>query len=637
MRQEDNALILTLRDAQGEPVNDAEIAVTVSMPAMGSMSEMRTTADVTARGRGEYRATFDLAMGGTWTLDVEGKTKLGSLSAQYTLTVGSSGLVPVSASGSAAGTAAADHAFTPAARAELERALAGYEGLREQLAADQTGGVSAPARNVASAMRAAKTADADMPAAVASHLTAGADAADALGQATDLPAARAAFATLSQHLIAAISADRTLAGEHHVFECPMTKGYNKWLQPDATLENPYKGAEMLTCGSEVPLSAAAPGGQIEGHLHGPDEIAHYTCPMDTWVKAKDPGTCPVCGMDLLAVTKEEVRTGVMRIDHRRRQLIGLKTGLVERRDLTIEVRAVGRVAYDETRIAEVALKYDGWIQKLHVEETGQAVRKGQPLFTLYSPALYTAQQEYLLALSQQATARDDAGRARSEALVRGARRRLELWDVTKGQLAGIAKHGEPLQYLPVLAPASGYIVAKDVVEGAAVKAGQRLFRIAALDKVWVEADIYERDIPLVKVGQQAMVTLTHLPGRTFEGKIAFIYPYLDAGSRTSRARVELVNSDLELKPDMYASVELRVPLGERLVVPEAAVIYSGPRRIVFLDMEDDKLRPKPIEVGVKAGGYFEVLSGLELGDRVVTSGNFLLSAESRLKAATGLW
>ncbi|HUH04972.1 MAG TPA: efflux RND transporter periplasmic adaptor subunit [Kofleriaceae bacterium] len=537
--------------------------------------------------------------------------------------------------GTTAGNAAGTHTFAPAARIELERALAGYEGLRVQLAADQTGGVSAPARNVASAMRAAKTADEELPAALSSHLTAGADAADALGQATELAAARAAFATLSEHLVAAVAADPTVAGGVHLFACPMTQGYNKWLQPNEKLENPYKGAEMLTCGSEVPLSDAAP--EPEAHAHDPDEIAHYTCPMDTWVKQKTAGACPVCGMPLIPVTQEEVRTGVMRIDHRRRQLIGLKTALVERRDLTLEVRAVGRVSYDETRIAEVALKYDGWIQKLHVEQTGQAVRKGQPLFTLYSPELYTAQQEYLLALSQQATARDDVGRARGEALVRGARRRLELWDVTKGQLAAIAKRGEPLQYLPVLAPASGYVVAKDVVEGAAVKAGQRLFRIAALDRVWVEADIYEKDIPLVKVGQQAMVTLTHLPGRTFEGKIAFIYPYLDPSSRTSRARVELANSELELKPDMYASVELRVPLGERLVVPEAAVIYSGPRRIVFLDMDDDKLRPKPIEVGVKAGGYFEVLSGLAIGDRVVTSGNFLLSAESRLKAATGLW
>lgn len=526
------------------------------------------------------------------------------------------------------------HAFAPAARTEMERALAAYEQVRARLAADEVDGVAAPAAAVASALRAAITADPGMPDAVAGHLRAGADAADQLGRATELPGARAAFATLSQHLIAGASADHALIAGVHLFECPMTEGFNRWLQPDTTLRNPYQGSNMLTCGSEIELGAAAPA---PTHVHDPDEIAHYTCPMDTWVKQQEPGACPVCGMDLVPVTKEEVRTGVMRIDHRRRQLIGLKTGLVERRDLTLDIRAIGRVAYDETRQADITLKYDGFIEKLLVDETGQAVRKGQTLLTLYSPELYTAQQEYLLALAQRDAAGDETGRARAEALVRGARQRLKLWDVTDGQLADIEKRGEPMQYVPVLAPASGYVVSKDVIEGAAVKRGQRLFRIAALDKVWIEADVYERDIPLVKVGQTAVVTLTHLPGRSFQGKVTFIYPYLEKSTRTARARVELSNKELELKPEMYANVELRVPLGERLVVPEAAVIYSGPRRVVFLDMAEDQLRPVPIEVGVKAGGFFEVISGLNEGDRVVTSGNFLLSAESRLKAATGLW
>jgi membrane fusion protein, copper/silver efflux system len=537
----------------------------------------------------------------------------------------------------AAAAPVATYEFSAPARAELRRALANYDQLRRKLAADDAGDLAGSAEALANALRAVETADQHLPSAVAPRLREGAAAADAVGRASDLAAARTGFAALSEQLVAVVAADAELYQGVHLFECPMTKGYNKWLQPEPELANPYQGAAMLTCGAPVALADQLAAASAPPPAHDADEIAHYTCPMDTWVKQKHPGQCPVCGMDLVSVTHDEVRTGVMRIDHRRRQLIGLKTGLVERRDLTLDVRAVGRVAYDETRLAEVNLKYGGWIDKLLVDQTGQRVRKGQPLLTIYSPELYSAQQDYLLALAQRAAARDDAERARTEPLVRGARQRLKLWDVSDAQLEAIANKGEPLQHLPVLAPASGYVVAKDVVEGAAVKSGQRLFRIAALDRVWVEADVYEQDIPLVQVGQEALVTLSHLPGRTFSGRISFIYPYLDGGSRTARARVELKNADLELKPEMYASVQLRVPLGKRLVIPEAAVIYSGPRRIVFVDMNQDQLRPQPIEVGVKVAGYFEVLSGVKEGQRVVTSGNFLLSAESRPKAATGLW
>jgi Cu(I)/Ag(I) efflux system membrane fusion protein len=635
-REKGNALFVTLADKDGKALANADVSVAITMPPMGSMSEMRTQADVSERTAGEYRAMFDLAMGGTWTVTVNGKTSAGDITAEYTLTVGSRGLVAVGATAQGAAAQAA-HEFAAPAKVELERALAAYESIRDSLAADQLDGIGEHARSAAGALRAAKAADPAIPTGVAGHLVDGAEAADALARAPDLATARTAFAQLSEQLIAAATADARLTDGLHAFSCPMTQGYNKWLQPQATIENPYQGTSMLTCGSEIDIAEAAPGTPVPAHVHDPSQIAHYTCPMDTWVKKKEPGACPVCGMDLVPVTTEEVTTGVMRIDHRRRQLIGLRTGLVERRDMTLHVRAIGRVAYDETRLSEVTLKYDGWIEKLYVEETGQHVRRGQTLLTLYSPELYSAQQEYLLALSQRDGARDEAGRQRAEMLVRGATQRLKLWDVTDGQLARIAELGEPLQHVPVNAPASGYVVAKDVIEGAAVKRGQRLFRIAALDRVWVEADVYERDIPLVKVGDTAQVTLSHLPGKTFEGKVAFIYPYLDGATRTSRARVELPNQGLELKPDMYANVELEVALGQRLVIPESAVIYSGPRRVVFLDMDNDQLRPMPISVGVKSDGYFEVLSGLDEGDRVVTSGNFLLSAESRLKAATGLW
>jgi Cu(I)/Ag(I) efflux system membrane fusion protein len=189
----------------------------------------------------------------------------------------------------------------------------------------------------------------------------------------------------------------------------------------------------------------------------------------------------------------------------------------------------------------------------------------------------------------------------------------------------------------VPSPASGYVIEKDVVEGAAVEPGQRLFRIADLARIWVEAEIYERDIALVEKGQAAKVTLAHLPGRTLLGSVSFIHPTIDPRTRTARVRIELENRKLELKPDMFAAVDIAVDMGERLVIPEPAILYSGPRRIVFVDVGEDRLRPTIVETGAKSDGLVEVLSGLEAGDEVVVSGNFLVAAESRLKSATGIW
>lgn len=534
--------------------------------------------------------------------------------------------------------------FGPQAKAAAQRVLAAYEAARQALAADSVSGLDLAARELDVALpvvlrELAGVANAE---ALVTALEEARASALLLGADKDVAIARDHFAALSQALVALVRADPSLSHGLYLFECTMTKGYNRWLQPQPQIENPYQGSDMLSCGDPLDMSAPGAGPVADATLAGKsdlsnEDIAHYTCPMDTWVRAEIPGACPVCGMDLVPVTEEEVRTGVMRIDHRRRQLIGLRTGLVERRELTANIQAIGRVVYDESRQSEVVLKYDGFIDKLSVNATGQYVKRGQVLFTVYSPELYAAQQEYLLAVRQRDAVTDAAARARADALVAGAAQRLSLWDFSASQLSSLRSRGTALENVAVLAPASGYVIEKFVVAGAAVRRGERLFRIAALDKVWIEADVYERDIPHVKVGEEALVTLTHLPGKSFAGKVSFIYPYLDGAARTARARIELSNSDLELKPDMYADVELRVPLGERLLVPESAVIYSGPRRIVFLDLDKDRLRPQEIQVGVKSNGYFEVISGLAVGDRVVTSGNFLLSAESRLKSATGLW
>ncbi|MCA9677122.1 MAG: efflux RND transporter periplasmic adaptor subunit, partial [Myxococcales bacterium] len=462
-------------------------------------------------------------------------------------------------------------------------------------------------------------------------------AAQSLAGASDLAVARRHFADLSAALLALVSADPRLAEGRRIYECTMTDGFNRWIQPDGDdLANPYKGAAMQTCGAPLTLDEVFAAG-ADAPLDDPDAVDHWTCPMHPWVHQQGPGTCPVCGMELTPVTAEEVRSGVIRVEGERRQEIGVRVQPIARAPMTIAIRAVGLVAYDERSQADVSLKFGGWIERLYVNETGQRVRAGQTLFTIYSPEVYAAQQEWLLALDARDAARDDVNRRRADAMVAAARRRLELWDLGAATLDKIAAKHAPLQYVPIAAPASGYVVDKDVVAGAAVDAGHRLFRIAALDRVWVEAQIYEQDLAEVKVGQPARVTLGHLPGKIFEGKVTFVAPSLDAGTRTASVRIELPNRDLALRPNMYASVELTTDVGERLQVPESAIIYSGPRRIVFVDLGGDRLAPRQVTLGLKAGSAYEVLSGLEAGDQVVVSGNFLLASESRLKSATGLW
>lgn len=392
-----------------------------------------------------------------------------------------------------------------------------------------------------------------------------------------------------------------------------------------------------TAGAATPASADL--AELEAHaeaFHGGD-ISHYTCAMHPSVKQEGPGTCPICSMTLTPVTREEVDTGMIVVDAQRRQAIGVRTAAVTVRPATVTIRTVGTVTYDETRLREVTLKNRGWIQQLMVDQTGQPVRRGQVLFTLYSPELLAAQEELLAALRSQATARSTEAPDRADYLVTASRRRLSLWDLSQAQIDGIVASGEPIQYLPVHSPASGFVVEKNVIEGAAVEPGQTLYRIAGLDKVWLDAEVYEAELPLIEIGQTAEVTFPYLSGRTFRAKVGYIYPYLQAGSRTGIVRLELPNPGLELKPDMYANIVLEAARGERVIVPEEAVIYAGPRRLVFVDRGEGRLEPRQVELGIKVADGYEVLSGLAAGDIVVTSGNFLIAAESRLKSATEHW
>ena len=412
-----------------------------------------------------------------------------------------------------------------------------------------------------------------------------------------------------------------------------------------TVQSPSGSASQtfkLTVGSKGLSSGGDSGGgmpSMSGSAATSDAIDHYTCSMHPSVRQQGPGKCPICGMDLIPVTKAQQEEGVVTIDEARRQLIGVRTGRVIEGPMRDTFRAVGTVAYDESGLADVNLKVRGWITKLFVSETGQRVAKGQTLFTMYSPELYNAEQDFLLALhgATAPAAGSDSGTTRGESLGRAARLRLRLLGMDDAQIDAIAKTGAPQERIAIPSPASGFVIEKDVVEGASVEAGMRLYRIAALNRVWVEADVYEADLAHVHVGQKAHVTLDYLPGRTYDAKVAYVFPYLDSKARTGRVRVEIANKQLDLRPGMYANVELGSEMGNRVQVPAAAVVYTGPRRIVFIDLGEGRFKPQEIQVGTEASGMYEVTAGLEPGDLVATSGVFLIAAEARISTAAKYW
>jgi len=363
-----------------------------------------------------------------------------------------------------------------------------------------------------------------------------------------------------------------------------------------------------------------------------DEVAYYTCSMHPSVHSSTPGTCPICSMDLVPVTRADLETGTIHLDERQRQLIGVKTATIGRRAAERSIRAVGRVAYDETRLTDITLKFAGWIGEVFADSTGSPVKKGAALFTVYAPELLSAQEEFLESVRRAKNAPRDSTR-----LLESARWRLLLWDMPESRIAELARTAEPSVYVPILSPAGGIVVEKNVVAGSFVEPGARLYRIADLSRVWIEADVYEADLPLVKVGEEATVTLSYLPGESLTGSIDYVYPYLDPGTRTGRLRLVIANPDGRLKPDMYADVELVIPLGERLLVPQEAVIRAGKTNLVFVDLGEGRLAPREIGLGRSTREGYVVTAGLETGERVVTSGNFLIAAESKLKAGTEKW
>jgi Cu(I)/Ag(I) efflux system membrane fusion protein len=332
---------------------------------------------------------------------------------------------------------------------------------------------------------------------------------------------------------------------------------------------------------------------------------------------------------------QEVAPGTVQISSERQQLIGVKIGTVEMKPLEKVIRTLGRVDYDEKRIVTVSPKIGGWIEDLFIDFTGRYVRQGEPLLTLYSPELVSTQEEYLLALqARKSLSKSPFPEVASsgESLAEAAKRRLKLWDISDDQIRALEESGQARKTLTLYSPFTGFVLEKSAFKGMSVMPGMALYKLADLSAVWLYADIYEYELPFIRLGQQASIQLTYLPGETFTGRVIYIYPSLNPETRTAKVRFEIPNLQDKLKPEMYANVEIKVRLGQRLVVPVGAIIDTGIRQLAILDKGNGYFEPREVKAE-RVDEYYEIMKGLKAGDRVVTSANFLVDSESNLKAA----
>ncbi|MBF0143619.1 MAG: efflux RND transporter periplasmic adaptor subunit [Magnetococcales bacterium] len=346
------------------------------------------------------------------------------------------------------------------------------------------------------------------------------------------------------------------------------------------------------------------------------------------------------GMDYVPVYEDEAGDGTtVRLSLDKVQKLGVRSEAAALRSLARPIRAVGTVQVDERLLQVVSMKYKGWIERLHADTTGQKVRRGQPLMEVYSPGLVLAQQEYAAAASAIASLEnadaESLGTARQ--LAEGALLRLRNWDISESQVAQLRNKGEIRRTLTVLSPVDGVVLEKNAIKGMRFMPGEVLYRLADLSTVWLMAEVFEQDVGMVREGQEAKVTLNAIPGKLFKGRVSFIYPTLAAETRTVKVRIELPNRSGELRPALYATVELTAPTGEEqiLAVPDSAVLNSGTRQVVLVERGEGQYEPRPVQVGVQGGGYVQIREGLKEGEKVVVRANFLIDAEANLKGALG--
>ncbi len=396
--------------------------------------------------------------------------------------------------------------------------------------------------------------------------------------------------------------------------------------------------------------------QHRGHDHEGEKTTQgkqlWTCSMHPFIIKDKPGTCPICGMELIkkidgsaggsvqtAEQKQQAEMlGHVSLSPTQRVMANVATVEVKQQTLNKEINAVGIVQFDQSRQAKVTAWIAGRIDKLHVNTVGAYVSKERPVAEVYSPDLLATQQEYLLAVKSREQLKNSPIPSISQngdGLVSSAKQRLMLFGVKEHQIAELEKAGKPTIRLPIYTPQSGIVIEKMVQQGQYVNTGDPLFSIADLSRVWVEVEIYENEFPNIHIGQQVEIRSQSFPGKPFSGRIAFVYPFLDPKTRTVKARVEMPNPGMKLKPDMFVNAVIKIPLGSAIIVPVTAVIDSGKRQVVWVETSQGMFEPRDVRVGQTSDDKIQILSGLKAGDKVAVSGGYLIDSESQLKGGGG--
>lgn len=367
----------------------------------------------------------------------------------------------------------------------------------------------------------------------------------------------------------------------------------------------------------------------------------YYCPMHPHIHSDKPGTCPICGMNL--VEKKPGATGTepdhsVRIPVDKQQMIGVQTGTASITSEAREIKAQGKVTFDETAISHVHSRVDGWIEDVFVDFTGKWVDEGQPLLTIYSPEMLASQRELLLAAKAQnilAKSSVPGTASQTNAMFEAAKTRLQLWELSPDQIDKVLRSGEPIRFYTLYAHHSGLVTERKAFPHQKATPDMELYTIVDLNKVWIVADIFESDAALIRPGQNARISLSYLPGQTVNAKVNFIQPQVDPVTRTIKVRLEAANPSQQLKPEMFVAVDFVIPSAPVLTVPAEAVLDSGLKKTVFIAHGDGRFEPRTVETGDRRDGRIAVVKGLAAGEKIAISGVFLIDSESQLKTATG--
>ncbi|MCC6590226.1 MAG: efflux RND transporter periplasmic adaptor subunit [Bryobacterales bacterium] len=414
------------------------------------------------------------------------------------------------------------------------------------------------------------------------------------------------------------------------YHCPMHPAYHS-----------DKPGQCGICGMRLVQDGqnAAPHQHEAGGMTGERKPLYYRDPKQPEYRSDKPGVNPATGGDLEPVYTDDAAAmpmGTIHVPQEKQQLIGVKFEAATAGGGSRGFRAVGKVTTDETRVAKVQTKIEGWIDQVHVDFTGKLVEKGQPLLTLYSPEMLATQQEYLLAIRSRELMRSSplaSSREQSDSLLEATRKRLQLWDLSDAQIDEITRTGKPIKNITLYSPIGGYVMMRNAFPKQRITPETELYTVADLSRVWIMADVFESDAPSVRVGMPVVVSLPYENGRKLTGRVDYIQPQVDMTTRTLKVRIDVNNPQLSLRPDMFVNVDFQVATASRVTVPSEAVLNSGLRTTVFVDLGQGYLEPRQVTVGERLGSRVEITSGLREGERVVTSGNFLIDSESQLKSA----